>query len=117
MGKMSRNKGAKGEREVAEMLRLVFPNAKRRVSGEESQEDQGRDLKNTGDWVVQCNKAKRPNPIKKFNEAAGACNNHMQRPVAFTKVSSKDSSGPWLVTLRASDFIDLIKAADAKTTS
>lgn len=114
MGKASRDKGARGEREVAELLRAVYPNARRRACGEEAQQDQGRDLKRTGRLVVQCQLAKRPTPERKFNEACDACvDGSDQVPVAFTRrcVPGQPSAGEWLVTLHASHFLELLQKA------
>jgi len=98
-----RRKGARLELEARDLLRSVFPTCERRASGEESQQDQGRDLKCTPGWRFQVTGGARPNILKKFAEAAtglsaGEC------PAAITKLDR----GEWLVTIRASDFVELI---------
>lgn len=106
MGAMQRRKGAVGEREVAEMLRAVFPNARRRACGEESQCDQGRDLDGTPGYVVQCQSSNAPTIERKLREAVGAAKAG-EVPLAFTR----RTRGEWIVTLRASDFLAILLAA------
>jgi len=109
MGKKSRAKGAAGEREVVAIVKALWPQAARRASGEESQEQRGRDLKNTPGFCVQVQLAKLPKPEKKLGEAIGVARAH-ETPVAFTRRCSRGKSGEWLVTLRASDFVTLLKS-------
>lgn len=70
MGKLSRDKGARAEREVAALLRSIFPDCSRRSTGEESQERQGADLKNTPGFVIQVRCAGKLTPLAKLSEAA-----------------------------------------------
>lgn len=106
MGARSRRKGARGEREVAEILRPVFPSARRRSSGEEAQEDQGRDIKGTPGLCVQVAIGARPPIYEKLAEAERAARSPAI-PVAFTRRDQER----WLVHLRADDFVSLLLAA------
>lgn len=118
MGKRSRDKGGRGEREVAELLRGIFPEARRRFSSEESQGVVlGRDLNGVEPFVVQCELAARPRIEKKLREAVGATTIDRggyrlttgEIPVAFTRRSSRsERANGWLVTMRAEDFIRLV---------
>ena len=67
MSKSQRTKGAAGEREAANILRRVFPDARRRVVNHAGVED-GRDLESTGAFAVQVKRHKRPSPISAINE-------------------------------------------------
>jgi hypothetical protein len=119
MGKSSRDKGGRGEREVAEILRSVFPEARRRFSSEESQGVVlGRDLNGVEPLVVQCELAARPRIEKKLREAVSAMTTvdrggyrltTGEIPVAFTRRSSRsDRANGWLVTMRADDFVRIV---------
>jgi hypothetical protein len=100
MSGSQRNKGARGEREVAAAFVVHgWQDANRRASGEESQESQGRDLKGTEPWCVQCHFGDHPNPLKKLAEARAAAREG-ELPVAF----SKKTYGNWVVTMDASTF-------------
>lgn len=108
MGKKSRDKGGRGEREVAELLRAIFPEARRRFSSEESQGVVlGRDLNGVEPLIVQCELAAHPRIANKMAEAIGATERPSDIPVAFTRRSSPRRSDDWLVTMRATDFLRL----------
>lgn len=103
MGAKSRRKGAVAEREVVGLIRGLFPNARRRVSGEESQGGQGRDIDGTPGFCIQVNHSARPPIERKLNEAAKACRGEW--PLAFTK----RTGGKWLVTMHEETFHSLIR--------
>lgn len=107
MGKMSRNKGARGEREVAELLKGIFPEARRRCSGAESQCDQGRDLDGTGGLCVQVNLSARPPIERKVFEAVAAAKPD-EIPVAITRKSSRFDSGRWMASMPLEAFLALL---------
>lgn len=113
MGKRSREKGARGEREVVELLRPVFPLARRRCAGEESQGRRGRDLDGTPGWCPQVQLAASPTIERKFREAASAAEQG-ERPVAFTRRSRIGEGEEWLATVRARDFLELLASSVAK---
>lgn len=102
---MQRRKGARGELEVAELLREVFPEAKRRAGGEESQCDQGRDLKNTPGLCVQVQLTMGPTtPLRKLLEAESAARAG-EIPVAFVRSNRTE----WMVAMRPEHFLALLK--------
>lgn len=105
MARKSRNKGARGEREVAELLRPLYPNVRRRCTGEESQAGAGRDLDGTPGLCVQCNLSAAPNPLKKLREARKAA---QPAEIAVAVVRKTGSGGgpaePWVVCMTFDDF-------------
>lgn len=104
MGKMSRNKGQRGEREVATLFAAAgWGQANRRSAGEESQLDQGRDLKGTEPYCVQVHLGNSPAPHKKYAEAETAAGGGYPVPLAFTR----KTHGRWLVTMSAEEFFRL----------
>lgn len=112
MSKLSRDKGARGEREVADLLRPIYPEVRRRVAGEESQlVDQGRDIAGTPGLCVQVNLSKAPRIEKKVKEAIAAADSEIEYAVAFTRRCALGQSEPWLVTMTAADFVHLLGAS------
>jgi hypothetical protein len=69
MGRMSREKGARGEREAAHFWSRVFPECRRRSCGEESQTAQGRDLAETPGYCIQVKHMARPDEHAALHEA------------------------------------------------
>lgn len=110
VGKRSREKGAEAERAVALILRLLYPDAQRRVSGEEGQgENLGRDIKGTPGLCVQVKEMAAPRPLVALEEAIAARGNDMA--VAFVRQSSKSHSTPFRVVMRVDDLLLLIAQA------
>ena len=71
-GKWSRNKGASYERAVAKLFKFWgWPDAKRNL--DQYQAVDGRDLKGTFPFVVQCKCGKAPSPWKAYQEARDSC--------------------------------------------
>lgn len=101
-GRYSRNKGARGEREVAKLLRSIVPTARRRSSGEESQVDQGRDLDGLPGLCAQVCLSARPPIERKLNEALAAAKQG-EKAVAFTR----SDRGRWLATMPMSQWLVL----------
>lgn len=77
-GKTSRTKGHNFEREVANLLKTYYPNAKRQL---EYQEGLGYDIQNTGDLSVQCKIGK----SFKIENALKEAIQPKKIPVAITK--------------------------------
>ena len=107
MSAWSRLKGAEGEREVVALLRDIFPSVRRRCSGEESQERQGRDLDGVPGLCIQVQRAKAPTIERKLREAEAAAEGS-EYPVAFTRRCARGVRDPWLVTMLAEDFIEIL---------
>lgn len=67
-GKTSRTKGLNFEREIANSLKHIFPDASRQLEFQEN-EARGVDLKGTGHWAIQCKVRKtRHVPMATINE-------------------------------------------------
>lgn len=67
MGINVRTKGHSFEREIAKLLRCIFPNARRHL--EYHKEDcKGFDLDNTGKLKIQCKRGKKYAPLSKIKE-------------------------------------------------
>lgn len=105
MSASQRRKGAVAERDLARRLAAVFPDARRRCAGEESQDEhRGRDVDGTGPFCVQACHAHRPPIYQKLAEAERAATVN-EIPVAFTK----RTGGVWLATLRLDDWLELAR--------
>jgi hypothetical protein len=104
MGRSQREKGKREELEARDFWRSVFPNCQRRSTGEESQTDCGRDLKNTPGYTIQVKGMARPNPLAALSEAISAAHDG-EIPIAHCRrvVSGLPAGEKPTVTLRASD--------------
>ena len=101
MGKASRDKGARGEREAAAVLRRLglFPNAQRAYHQSRDGGDAA-DLEGTGALWVEVKRGKRPNIPKAWSQAAEESAGADQVPVAMTR----QDRGRWLVTVAVEDL-------------
>jgi len=98
MGKSQREKGARGEREVANMFKIFgWHKAKRELS--QYQQSSGRDLSGTQPFCVQVKNSNTVNISKAWEEALNSTEHAYPVPVLFVK---KD--GKWFAVLEASDF-------------
>lgn len=98
MSLRSRTKGHGFEREIAILLRPLFPHAKRKLEYQ-FQEAQGVDLDGTGPFVIQCKRSKKTVPMSAINEIK----------VAGVKVLiSKVDHEPIYATLEFSDLIKIL---------
>jgi len=112
VGKRSREKGADAERAVARILQIVYPNAQRRVSGEEGQgENLGRDIKGTPGLCVQVKEMGAPSPLAALEEAIGAADPG-DTPVAFVRQSRRGASTPFRVVMTVRTFLMLLGEDD-----
>jgi hypothetical protein len=82
-GKTARRKGHNFEREVANLLKTYFPDAKRQL---EYQEGLGYDIANTGELSIQCKVGK----SFKIEKALGEAVRPKFIPVAITKRDRED---------------------------
>lgn len=106
MGKRSRDKGAGFERAVADVLRILWPNAKRGLQ-------QTRNAKEAPDvtdtpWWVECKVGAKPNILGAFDQAKDATDG---RPVLV--VTKVDRHEP-LVTLTLADFVRISEAKESE---
>lgn len=102
MGKKSRTKGHSYERSVAKKLRHVFPKVERLLEYQESQAN-GIDLKNTGNYDIQCKRYKGYAPINKIFEVQGS-----GVPILVTKADRL----PDMAVLPLDDLIRLIEQSE-----
>lgn len=98
MSKTQREKGKRGEREAAELLRPVFPDARRRVVNHAGAED-GRDLENTGAFAVQVKRHVRPAPVSALYEI---------KAPGIPLLLTRGDGGEWLAVLRADDLVRIL---------
>lgn len=82
-GKTARRKGHNFERDVANLLKPYFPDAKRQL---EYQEGLGYDIANTGELSIQCKVGKSFKIEKALKEAA----REKHIPIAITKKDRED---------------------------
>jgi hypothetical protein len=102
LGKLSRTKGHNFEREIAKLLRLVFPEARRHLEYQDA-EANGVDLVNTGNYKIQCKRGQRYACLTAINEVQ--CDEFLgEVPILVTKGDNSRT----LVCLPIEEFIRLI---------
>lgn len=115
----SRRKGKVGEREAAEILSAVYPDARRGYHQSRKGSD-APDVIGTP-WWVEVEMSAAPSPHRKMRQAIEASGVDgpdatippTTPPLVMTRQCSRSRSGPWLVTMRAEDFIALCEDAEA----
>ncbi|MEQ1833003.1 MAG: hypothetical protein ABL977_08095 [Candidatus Eisenbacteria bacterium] len=107
---MQRDKGANAERAAARFLACVhgMADASRRSTGEESQEAQGRDLKNTPGLCVQVKEMGAPSPLAALEEAIAAAAPR-EMPVAIVRQSRRGCSTPFRLVFTLDDALYLLE--------
>lgn len=103
MGKASRDKGKRGEREVAQRLRALFPDARRGIQSRGGGAE-------AADVVVpfvhvEVKIGARPSPLAALDQAVADAKPGLW-PVAYCR----RDRGEWTVTMRAGDFEELLGA-------
>ena len=101
-GRSVRRKGHQFEREVAILLRPIFPNARRHLEYQDG-EANGVDIAHTGVFKFQCKKLKKYASINKINEIKPDAKFHI--PVLVT---AGDNLKPMAV-LEFNYFLEMIK--------
>lgn len=103
-GRRSRRKGHQFERDVAILLRPVFPEARRHLEYQ-AEEAQGVDLDGTGSYKIQCKKLRAYSPISAIKEVV--CDQFLgDVPVLITAGDNE----PPVAVLPLDEFIRLIGA-------
>ena len=111
MGKRSREKGAAAERYAARILQILYPDAQRRVSGEEGQgEKLGRDLKGTPGLCVQVKEHSAPRPLEEMLEEVLAAREQGEIAAVFVRKARRGTSCPFRVVVTLRDFLRLMAA-------
>lgn len=105
MGKASRDKGKRGEREVAALLRAVWAGAKRGITQSRAGSDSA-DVEGASIWP-EVKLGARPNILAAMRQAIEATDG--RPPVVFTR----RDRGEWMVTMRSEDWIGMAAAAKA----
>jgi len=107
MGKFSRDKGARFEREIANKLKEVFGSRVTRSSGQCFSGDTRADVDCPKFWV-ECKVGKRPNIKAALEQAEEAreSSESTKTPVAICKW---DRDEP-IASMRLSDFIEILKS-------
>ena len=99
IGKYSRRKGHQFERDIANKLKEIYPQARRHLEFHKDDASLGIDLINTGDFGIQCKAYARYAPINKIEEV-----NH-GIPVLITKGNNLKP----VVCMYLDDWINLVK--------
>lgn len=111
-GAARRRKGHDFERKIANLFRVVYPEAARGIQTRGGSKD-APDVDGTP-WYIECKKGKRTNPKAAFEQAVEAimASGDNRPPLAITK----DDGGTALVTMSLGAFIaimsDLVDAAE-----
>lgn len=102
MGKSQRNKGARGEREVASILAEALNLPARRGVAQCRAGSDAADVEGTP-WWVEVKIGARPNIVAAMRQAVTSAD--ARPPVVWTRRDRED----WLVTMRASDWLLMAK--------
>lgn len=100
MSATQQNKGKRGEREAANLLQRIYPNARRRVVNHAGVED-GVDLDGTGALRVQVKRQARYVPVSTLDEIK----DRSGIPVVLTMCDR----GEWRVIMRAEDLLRILE--------
>ena len=103
MGRSQRQKGQRGERKVAEILRSIFPKAKRNLN--DFQGGEGTDLQNTGVLQVQVKHYKKHVPINKLEEVVLYKDTNI--PILVSWPTDAGTGKPCVV-MYLDDFINIV---------
>jgi len=111
MGRRSREKGAEAERAAARILQAIYPDAQRRVSGEEGQgEILGRDIKGTPGLCVQVKEHAKPRPLEEMLEEVLSARADGEIAAVLVRKSRRGGSCPLRVVTTLRDFMRLLAA-------
>jgi len=104
IGRRSRQKGAQGERDVANMLKPIYPEAARGglLQSQYGKDSNACDVEHTP-WFIEVKRGARPNIQGAMDQANDATDG--RPPLVITR---KDR-GQWLATLELDRFIHIIK--------
>lgn len=103
MGKPSRNKGKRGEREVATLLREAGHTVRRGWQSRSGSDEA--DVIGLPGWWIEVGFGRTIKPRPKLAQACEACG-PMDIPVAITRGGARGDD--WIVTMRLSDWIESV---------
>lgn len=107
-GRAARRKGIQFEREVAQVLRTLYPDARRQLEFHPT-DARGVDLQDTGEYRFQCKKLKQYAPITAIQEVQ--CAPELgEVPVLVTAADGE----PWMAVLPFADLVRLIERAKGR---
>jgi hypothetical protein len=98
----ARQKGLNFEREVANDLGHVYPEAKRHLEYQADEAQKGIDISNTGPYAIQCKNLQNYVPIKTIREVQRTAEN---RPVLVTKGNKMEA----VVVMYFSDWVKMLE--------
>lgn len=104
LGRLSRTKGHSFEREIAILLREIYPNARRHLEYQDA-EANGVDLVETGFYRIQCKRGRKYASLTAIEEVT-ADELFGEVPVLVTKGDGKRT----LVALPVEEFLRLLRA-------
>ena len=104
-GSRSRNKGKRGEREVAAIFADVFQGEQVRRGWQTRQGSDEPDVIMPWFWC-EVKRSKAPRIMAAYRQADEACGERKLMPIACTK----EDRGEWMVTLRLSDFAEVVSS-------
>ena len=102
-GSHSRNKGKRGEREVAAIFADVFKGESIRRGWQARAGDDEPDVIMPWFWC-EVKRGKAPRIMAAFRQSDDACGERKLMPIACTK----EDRGEWMVTLRLTDLAELV---------
>lgn len=98
----ARQKGLQFERDVANAIGHVYPEAKRHLESQADSAMEGRDISNTGPYAIQCKNLQNYVPIKTIREVERTKEN---RPVLVTKGNKMEP----VVVMYFKDWIKMLE--------
>ena len=104
MSKASRDKGKRGEREIVALLRDLYPDARRGFQSRQG--DDEADVECTPWWIEVKRVKAQETPRKAMAQAVAATDGRV--PVVFSRRDNSD----WLVTMRVSDWLDVVRRGE-----
>jgi len=116
MGKFSREKGARWERELAQLVRPVWPQAARSYHQCRAGED-GADLERTPGYWCEAKSGRKVDYRPALTQALAASRSWLQahpgEPRPIPVVMARDDRAPPVAYLLLSDFLKIVAARDA----
>lgn len=103
MSAASRRKGARGEREAAEALRIVWPEADRAPMQARGATRDGSEISGTGEYWVEVKRG-RATPQAALRQATRDAAPHGRVPIALTRADR----GEWIVSMGLETFAALV---------
>lgn len=109
MSKSQRDKGARGERELAAFMRLAAPDLfgdAERGTGQSRRAGECSDVVADDEHWIECKRQAAPSPRAALRQAIAVCGD--KTPVAITR-GDRDELG-WIVTLTFADWVALLRS-------